>query len=198
MILITCEYPFYAKPIQYIFKELVVSSMNNRFGNIVRIVPISEEYIESFHKCIKIVANERKYLGYVEPPSLESIRDTVFSNIQSNIPQYIAVIEDRVIGWCEVLPNKGEGFTHSGKIDTMGVLPGYRGQGIGKKLMGVTLSAAEKFGIERVELLVYASNVYAISFYEKTGFVYEGTKRKARKLDGKYNDVHIMAIFLDP
>jgi ribosomal protein S18 acetylase RimI-like enzyme len=172
--------------------------MNKRFANDVRIIPISKEYIESFHKCIKTVANERKYLGYVEPPSLESIRDTVSSNIQSKIPQYIAVIDDVVVGWCEVLLNKGEGFTHSGKIDTMGVLQGYRGQGIGKKLMCATLSASEKFGIERVELLVYASNVNAISFYRKTGFVYEGTKRRARKLDGKYDDVQIMAIFLNP
>jgi len=69
---------------------------------------------------------------------------------------------------------------------------------LGKKLMTATLQAAEKFGMERVELLVYASNVDAIGFYEKNGFVCEGTKKKARKLDGEYDDVNIMAIFLNP
>lgn len=172
--------------------------MNNKFENSVQIIPISEKYIESFHKCLESVASERKYLGYVKAPSLESTRDTVIANIQYNIPQYIAVMGDRVIGWCEVIPNKGEGFTHSGKINTMGVSSSYRAMGIGSKLMKSTLLAAEKYGLERVELLVYASNVNAIRFYKKAGFVCEGIKKKARKLDGKYDDIHIMAIFLDP
>ncbi|MBD3206832.1 GNAT family N-acetyltransferase [Candidatus Bathyarchaeota archaeon] len=171
--------------------------MDNGLTIDARIVPISEEYIEGFHNCLETVAGERKYLGYVKAPSLEQTRETVLSSIQRNIPQYIALLNDEVIGWCEVLPNKGEGFTHSGKIDTMGVLPNYRGQGIGKKLIDATLSAAEKFSIERVELLVYASNFAAINFYEKIGFVCEGKKRKARKLDGEYDDIHIMAIFLN-
>ena len=172
--------------------------MNKELENKVQVLPISPEYIESFHRCLEKIASERKYLGYVTAPSLESTRDTVLSNIQRSIPHFIAVIDDEVIGWCEVLPNKGEGFTHSGKIDTMGVSSAYRGQGIGKRLMDVTLSAAEKWGIERVELLVYASNVNAINFYEKTGFNVEGIKKKARKLDGIYDDVHIMAMFLTP
>ena len=64
--------------------------------------------------------------------------------------------------------------------------------------MSTTLSAAEQYGLERIELLVYATNANAISFYEKNGFVCEGTKKRARKLDGVYEDVKIMAIFLKP
>ena len=164
----------------------------------ISIEPISEKYITSFYKCLESVAGERKYLGYVKPPSLEETRENVLKHIKRNTPRYIAVKDNTVVGWCEVLPNKGEGFTHSGKIDTMGVLSAYRGHGIGKNLMNATLHAAEQIGIERVELLVYASNKNAISFYEKAGFVCEGTKRKARKLDGEYDDVHVMAIFLNP
>jgi ribosomal protein S18 acetylase RimI-like enzyme len=80
----------------------------------------------------------------------------------------------------------------------MGISSAFRGQGIGERLMIATLSAAEQCGMERVELLVYASNVNAIGFYQKIGFVCEGTKKRARKLDGEYDDVHIMAIFLNP
>ena len=162
------------------------------------IEPISEKYIESFHECLETVAGERKYLGYVNAPSLEDTRENVLAHIQRNTPRYIAIKDDKVVGWCEVLPNQGEGFRHSGKINTMGVSSAFRGQGIGNKLMSATLAAAERFGMERVELLVYASNVNAITFYEKIGFVCEGTKNKARKLDGEYDDVHIMAVFLNP
>ena len=164
----------------------------------ISVVPISEAYIESFHKCLETVASERKYLGYINAPSLEDTRENILTHIQKGTPRYIALKDDKVVGWCEVLPNQGEGFKHSGKINTMGVSAAYRGQGIGKKLMTATLSAAEEYGMERVELLVYASNQNAIDFYQKIGFVCEGTKKRARKLDGEYDDVHIMAIFLNP
>jgi ribosomal protein S18 acetylase RimI-like enzyme len=164
----------------------------------ISIVPISEEYIESYHECLEAVAGERKYLGYISAPSLEDTRENILAHIQRNTPRYIAIKDNTVIGWCEVLPNQLEGFRHSGKINTMGVSVGFRGQGIGVRLMKATLSAAEQYGLERVELLVYASNLNAIGFYEKIGFVCEGTKKKARKLDDEYDDVHVMAIFLNP
>jgi RimJ/RimL family protein N-acetyltransferase len=62
--------------------------------------------------------------------------------------------------------------------------------------MEETLLAAKKFGIERVELEVYASNIPAIKLYEKRGFSHEGVKRKARKLDGVFDDVLMMALFI--
>lgn len=164
----------------------------------ISIVPISEKYIESFHNCLEAVAGERKYLGYIKAPSLEDTRENILTHIQKNTPRYIATKDDNVFGWCEVLPNQLEGFKHSGKINTMGVSSAFRGQGIGERLMNATLFAAEQYGIERVELLVYASNLNAIRFYEKIGFVCEGIKKKARKLDGEYDNVHIMAIFLNP
>ena len=170
--------------------------MSHRVVKNVQIVPITEKYIESFHKCLDSVARERKYLANVKAPSLESTRESVLSNILKNIPQYVAVDGDIVVGWCEIMPNKGEGFTHSGTLNTMGLSRAYRGRGYGKKLMETTIMAAKEYGIERVELLVYRSNVPAIRFYEKTGFVQEGIKKNARKLDGKYDDVFLMVLFI--
>ena len=80
----------------------------------------------------------------------------------------------------------------------MGVHKDYRGQGIGTRLLGATLDAAEKYGLERVELEVYTSNTRAIRLYEKRGFITEGVKKKARKLDGKYYDIQVMALFFKP
>ena len=50
-------------------------------------------------------------------------------------------------------------------------------------------------GLERVELEVFASNRVARQLYEQYGFSVEGTLRRARKLDGEYDDVIIMALF---
>jgi ribosomal protein S18 acetylase RimI-like enzyme len=119
----------------------------------------------------------------------------VLSNIRNKIPQIVAVEGETVIGWCDIVPNRGEGFTHCGRLG-MGVLQGHRGKGIGTRLMEDAILAAKEFGLERVELEVYASNVPAVNLYEKRGFVHEGVKKKARKLDGKYDDVLLMALFI--
>jgi ribosomal protein S18 acetylase RimI-like enzyme len=161
----------------------------------VEIVPISERHIEGYNRCLDAVARERRYIGFVRGPSLESSREYVMSNIQDNVPQFIVVKGDEVVGWCDISPGKREGFTHCGTLG-MGLIKDYRRQGIGTRLMERTMEAAKARGVERVELEVYASNKPAISLYEKRGFVHEGVKRRARKLDGVYDDILIMALFI--
>lgn len=169
--------------------------MSQRDTEAIQIVPISEEHIESLHRCLDTVARERRYLGGVKAPPIESTRQFVLSNMRSRAPQYIAVEDGSVVGWCDITPKKGEGFTHCGTLG-MGVLPDYRGKRIGTRLMEDALLAAKKLGFERIELEVYASNVPAIRLYEKRGFICEGVKRKARKLDGVFDDIMVMALFL--
>jgi ribosomal protein S18 acetylase RimI-like enzyme len=76
----------------------------------------------------------------------------------------------------------------------MGVLPGYRGLGHGRRLAEAAIAAARQAGMERIELEVFASNVTAIRLYEKLGFQHEGVKRRGRKLDGVYDDHVLMAL----
>jgi ribosomal protein S18 acetylase RimI-like enzyme len=76
----------------------------------------------------------------------------------------------------------------------MGVLPVYRRQGIGRKLLSAVLEKAREIGIERVELVVFSSNKVAIALYEEFGFHKEGVKQKSWKLDGKYEDDIVMGL----
>ena len=59
-----------------------------------------------------------------------------------------------------------------------------------------TICAAKDIEVERVELEVYASNLPAISIYEKRGFIHEGVKKKARKIDGAYDDILVITLFI--
>ena len=79
----------------------------------------------------------------------------------------------------------------------MGVRKDYRGQRIGTDLLNEALQEAKKRGLERVELGVYPSNLPAIRLYEKYKFVVEGRKKRARKLDGNYDDIIDMALLFD-
>ena len=161
----------------------------------VRILPISERFIEGYHACLDEVARERLYLGFTKAPPLESTRQFVQDIIAGGIPQFIAVEGDRVIGWCDILPMKMEGFTHSGELG-MGVCREYRRQGIGRRLLRAAIAAAGEIGLERVELEVFASNTPAVWLYESEGFKIEGIKKKARFLDGNYNDLLVIARFI--
>ena len=52
--------------------------------------------------------------------------------------------------------------------------------------------------IRIVELGVFAGNTRAIQLYEQLGFAHEGVRRRARKLDGMYEDNVMMALVFDP
>jgi RimJ/RimL family protein N-acetyltransferase len=76
----------------------------------------------------------------------------------------------------------------------MGVLPSFRGRGLGTALIAATLNDARRRGLVRVELTVFASNLPAIALYEKTGFTKEGVMSGAVLIDGRYEDAILMAI----
>jgi ribosomal protein S18 acetylase RimI-like enzyme len=103
-----------------------------------------------------------------------------------------------VAGWCDIARHARLGFRHAGTMG-MALLPAYRGQGWGKKLLLEVMDAARAMGIWRIELEVFASNTNAIALYESLGFQREGYKRRAKKLDGRYDDDIVMALlFPDP
>ncbi|TFH17923.1 GNAT family N-acetyltransferase, partial [Candidatus Bathyarchaeota archaeon] len=37
----------------------------------IQIVPISEEHIDGFHRCLDSVASERRYIGLLKAPPIE-------------------------------------------------------------------------------------------------------------------------------
>lgn len=159
----------------------------------VQIMPMAEEHIESYHRCLDSVARERRYLHFVQAPPLESTREFVLSNIMNDEPQFVALKDEDVIGWCDISLMWREGFTHCGRLG-MGVQKDHRRRGIGRRLIERTIARAREKGLERIELDVFASNTPAIRLYEKMGFVVEGVKRKARKIDGAYDDLVGMAL----
>jgi ribosomal protein S18 acetylase RimI-like enzyme len=161
----------------------------------IRIIPAEEQYVAGFNAVVDIVARERRYIGFVEGPSLESTRGFVRRILAGAGVQMLAVSRnDVVVGWCDIVRNPMEGFRHVGRLG-MGLLPDYRGRGLGERLAVETIRAARLAGIERVELEVFASNERAVALYRRLGFVTEGIKRRARKLDGEYDDNVFMALF---
>jgi len=110
-------------------------------------------------------------------------------------PHLVADDNGRVVGWCDICRETIPVYAHTGHLG-MGLLPDYRGKGIGMRLLRAAIDEARAAGFERIELSVYGRNARAAELYRKAGFVHEGTRVRGKKLDGEYDDVHIMGLNL--
>jgi ribosomal protein S18 acetylase RimI-like enzyme len=143
---------------------------------------------------VDAVARERRYLAATAGFSEESTASFIAFVKAAKGVHLVALIEDAIVGWCDITPASFEGMTHVGRLG-MGVKAGSRGQGIGKALLKAALERAFRQGLERVELEVFRSNGSAVHLYEAHGFLREGLKVGARKLDGMVDDILLFAAF---
>lgn len=108
----------------------------------------SPEDAESFRLCLDAVARERLWLSFLSAPPLDQIARYLSSPA---LIQFLAARGTRVVGWCDVAPKPLPGFQHSGVLG-MGLLPEFRGQGLGKSLLLQALQGSREAGISRVGL----------------------------------------------
>ena len=146
--------------------------------------------------CVDAVARERRYLGAVCGFSVNETRSFLVALAESGGVQILALAEEAVVGWCDVTPLPFEGMRHVGRLG-MGLLPPYRGQGLGRRLLRDVLGRVFAKGLSRVEVEVFASNLAAVRLYEQEGFVTEGRKRRARLLDGIEDDILMLGLLRD-
>lgn len=101
-------------------------------------------------------------------------RDAFFNEIETNHFATYIVIEDKgkVIGYCGVWIIVDEAH-----ITNIAVLPSYRGQGLGDRLMESMIEIAKEMGAVTMTLEVRVSNTPAQTLYKKFGFA-EGGIRK--------------------
>ena len=159
----------------------------------IAIVPIAPEHIESFHRALDTVAREKKYLSMLEATPLPETREFILGMIRKANPQFVALADGEVVGWCDISRHFFPSHAHRGNLG-MGIIPEYRGRGLGRRLIETTLKRARETGFSRVELDVHTDNARAIALYEKVGFVKEGVVRDAACIDGRYLDAISMAV----
>jgi ribosomal protein S18 acetylase RimI-like enzyme len=163
----------------------------------VEVIPIAECHITGFRAALDSVARERTYLAQVEAQPLESVRAFVLRSIEADLPHFVAVEDNSVVGWCDIIPAWAHAVQHRGTVG-MGVLGEYRLRGVGRRLLAACLEKAKRKGISRVELEVRADNTPAIRLYQTFGFTREADLKRALRIDGKYYDAVQMCLIHDP
>jgi RimJ/RimL family protein N-acetyltransferase len=163
----------------------------------IQIRPITDSDIIGYHRAVDQVAREKSFLSVSEAFTLAETKAFVENNIANNYPHYVASNVDDVVGWCDIIPKRKNSFhAHEGRLG-MGLLADFRHQGIGSRLLQTTLQSAVAFGLTRIELGVWASNINAIALYKKFGFEMEGRHRNAIRVDGRFFDLLTMALLKD-
>jgi RimJ/RimL family protein N-acetyltransferase len=162
-----------------------------------RIIETADEHFESLQRCVATVASERRYIAMLEGPSVEKLKAFV-AGIRESDGVHLVAVDDagEVVGWCDIMRFQLEGFRHVGRLG-MGLLPRARGTGLGRRLVESVVKSAREHGMERIQLDVFATNTRAIRLYQNLGFVAEGRQRRARKLDGEYDDLILMGLVFD-
>ena len=151
------------------------------------IVAVALQYAASYRDCLDFVAREKRYLAQIEALPLERIVGFVSQSVADDAVQYFALDGERVVGWADIFPSWAHAVSHCGSLG-MGILPGYRRQGLGHRLLEACIEKAWQKGLTRIELEARADNRAAISLYEKVGFKQEALKVQAMRFDGVYYD----------
>jgi putative acetyltransferase len=160
------------------------------------ITPITLAHAASFHACLDAVAREKRWLAQVEAPPLERVMGFVSDSVAADAAQFVALDGDVVVGWADIFPAWAHAVAHTGTLG-MGLLPAWRGQGLGRRLLLACIHKARAQGITRVTLQARADNAAAIALYRAVGFEHEGLARRAMRFDGVSFDAVQMALLLD-
>lgn len=129
----------------------------------VHIIP----YDDIYHEAFKTLNMEWLELyGLAEEPDLRVLSDPRGEIISRGGFIWVAIHDDEVIGTAALIKESD----HSFELAKMSVAPGYRGLGIGRKLLETCIEKARASGATRLELFSNSQLKSALHLYERLGF----------------------------
>ncbi len=96
-----------------------------------------------------------------------------YTNLLSNPEAICLVVEEdnQLIGYAAIVPKTiHHRLSKYCEIENIGIVPEYRRQGIGKKLLEECCKWARSKGYQKIYLNSYFKNTNALSFYRQNGF----------------------------
>lgn len=144
-----------------------------------------EFYVKLNLDFMKAVKEEHPYWDSLKLPSEDEMKKTFREAFDSEyITIFIAKVNNEVVGFANVwtvysIWSGGKGLT----VDDLYVLPSYRKNGIGKKIMNYIVEYAKDHDYKRVQLHAEMDNEKAHNLYRGLGFNEEEMLFFMRKLD---------------
>ena len=96
----------------------------------------------------------------------------------------VALVDNQVMGTLEAIRGT---FMKNRHVATMGMAleAGFRGSGRGSGLLEILERWAKQLGISKIAISVFESNQPAIRFYQRHGFVMEGSRPNQFYIEGR-------------
>jgi ribosomal protein S18 acetylase RimI-like enzyme len=155
-----------------------------------QIVPLGRQHLAGFHLAVDRVAREGRYLAMLEAPPFARTRRVVLDSLKDGGVHLVALIEQEVVGWCDLRLKSAATLRHSAILG-MGVVAEHRHRGLGRRLLVEALARGRS--LRRIELIVRTDNTAAIALYRSCGFEVEGTCRSYLRHEGREYDALLMA-----
>ena len=105
---------------------------------------------------------------------------------------FVAAVDDEVVGWVHLDFPEAEKLSHTAEL-TVGLLPEYRGKGIGSTLLARGEAWAAEHGFEKLYNSVPATNGDAVAFLEAHDWETEAVRERHYKMNGDYVDELMLA-----
>jgi RimJ/RimL family protein N-acetyltransferase len=162
----------------------------------VVIRPATAEDFDEWCDVFETVAAEGKWLGS-EAPFDRDARRTGYERTMADPNAVILLAVDPAAD--TQVGNIYTAVEHSGVADLgMAILDGWRGRGVGSKLMQAAIDFAREHDAHKVTLQVWPHNQAAQALYRKFGFEVEGRLRRHwRRRSGQLWDALVMGLVLD-
>nr|WP_297526054.1 GNAT family N-acetyltransferase [uncultured Roseateles sp.] len=135
------------------------------------------------------------YLTY-EPMDLPSFVP-IYEELVRSGAFWIWEVDGEIAGFYRATRYPGR-VSHVLLLGTLAVDPRRHGQGVGRAMIDDALRHFRDAGIRRVELYAESDNAQALAFYQRLGFVIEGTLRDFYKRadQAHYVDEHVLGLLL--
>jgi ribosomal-protein-alanine N-acetyltransferase len=163
---------------------------------------LSETDAISFLQFMKQVEQDSthtmRYVGMPQP-SVEEQAKRLKAQEDDDFSLSLGVFDqDKLIGYLHFYSEwKGHPWIRHSARFAMMILKDYWNLGIGKKLLELQDTHAQKINVIRIEALVRSRNEQGIRLYLHHGFQIEGARKKASKIDGIFQDEFYIAKLLD-
>jgi RimJ/RimL family protein N-acetyltransferase len=167
--------------------------MTGTLGTRLAIEPLAARHFSALRPVLDEIAREKRYLAFTRAPPRSDVLAFYRNIVARGQVHFVALLDGRVCGWCDVLPTHGEARAHVGTLG-IGLVGRARHLGIGGLLMRRAIDAAWAAGMTRIELTVRIDNLAAMNLYQRMGFKTEGLCVRAFRVDGRYFDTFSMAL----
>ena len=185
------------KPVYQTFRttdEKTIMFRPLRWSDLASLLPFADSFVKERkrNENLGITSFDRRMTKADEKEFLDK---TLKGMAKGRRVSVAAFHRDLLVGHCDIMGRESKDERHTGLLGII-VMDGFRGLGLGQRMMTIAMNQAAKLGIWAIELEVFANNAPARHLYEKLGFKTVGTIPKKVYRKGRYYDIVRMYIHL--